>query len=248
MTDAAKKGGPPFRLVTWNIRKALGTDRRRDPERIMQVLSGLSADVALLQEADFRLPPRPPVMAPGRIEAATGLTPAAFPHGRTSLGWHGNALLTGPGVTVETVAQHDLPGMEPRGYVEAVLCKAGVRLRVLGVHLGLLRVSRRAQLSAILAHLAKTDPLPVMIAGDFNERSDKVGLGRLAKGYRILSGGPTWHARHPLFALDRIVTSREITPVAVTALRTGVTALASDHLPLMADLLLPAEAPPSSRG
>lgn len=228
----------PLRIATWNIRKAMGTDRKRDPERVLQVIAGLGADVVLLQEADFRLPPRPPALAPARIEAATGLRPAAFAHGRDSLGWHGNALLTGPGLAVETLRHHDLPGAEPRGCVEAVLTRGPARLRVLGVHLGLLRASRRSQLTAILALLAREDGLPTLIAGDFNERSLSVGLGRLSRQFRILSGGPTWHARHPLFALDRIAVTAEFTEQATSALRNPLTARASDHLPLIADLTL----------
>ena len=234
----------PLRIATWNIRKAMGTDRRRDPDRVMQVIGQLSPDIMLLQEADFRLPPRPPVLLATRIQAETGLLPARFDHGRASLGWHGNALLTAPGVTVEDLRHHDLPGVEPRGFVEAVLAKGTARLRVLGVHLGLLRTSRRAQLSAILSSLAQGPALPTLIAGDFNERSLKVGLGRLAPGFRILSGGPTWHARAPVFALDRIAVSPEFAALSgAQALRSGLTALASDHLPLVADLSLPAASP-----
>lgn len=227
-----------LRVVTWNIRKAMGTDRKRDPERVMQIIAGMKADLVLIQEADFRLPPRPPVLAPARIEAATGMKPALFPHGRDSLGWHGNALLFGPRLAVDSLRHHDLPGVEPRGCVEAVLVKGEARLRVLGVHLGLLRASRRTQLSAILDILETGPELPTLIAGDFNERSLTVGLGRLSRRFRILSGGPTWHSRHPVFALDRIAVTKEFGEGSASALRNALTARASDHLPLVADLTL----------
>lgn len=227
-----------LRVVTWNIRKALGTDRKRDPERVLHIIAGMQADLVLLQEADFRLPPRPPVLAPTRIEATTGLRPAQFTHGRDSLGWHGNALLFGPRLSVETLRHHDLPGVEPRGCVEAVLTRGETRLRVLGVHLGLLRASRRVQLSAILELLEQDRDLPTLIAGDFNERSLNVGLGRLSRRFRILTGGPTWHARHPVFALDRIAVTKDFSERSAAALRNALTAVASDHLPLVADLTL----------
>ena len=41
-------------FASYNIRKAVGLDRRRDPERIMRVLHELDADVIALQEADRR--------------------------------------------------------------------------------------------------------------------------------------------------------------------------------------------------
>jgi len=47
------------RIASYNIRKAVGTDRRRDPARILKVLNRIEADVVMLQEADLRLGPRP---------------------------------------------------------------------------------------------------------------------------------------------------------------------------------------------
>ncbi len=51
-------GQTTFRVATYNIRKAIGTDRRRSPERILDVLAELDADVVALQEADRRFGPR----------------------------------------------------------------------------------------------------------------------------------------------------------------------------------------------
>ncbi|MFE3837174.1 endonuclease/exonuclease/phosphatase family protein [Pseudogemmobacter sonorensis] len=230
----------PLRIATYNIRKAMGTDRRRDPARILQVIAGLGADVVLLQEADFRLPPRPPAIDPSEIERRTGLVPVAFGHGRASLGWHGNALLIRPGMRLIRAGHHDLPGLEPRGFVEAELERAGQRLRVMGVHLGLLRSSRRNQLTALNGLLGPQDRLsvPTLIAGDFNERSLEVGLGRLARRFRILDGGATYHSRFPLFALDRIAMTEEFHPERIEAFRSPEARLASDHLPLVAELRL----------
>jgi endonuclease/exonuclease/phosphatase family metal-dependent hydrolase len=48
-----------IRLASWNIRKCVGLDRRRDPHRVARVLAGIGADVVALQEADRRLGKRP---------------------------------------------------------------------------------------------------------------------------------------------------------------------------------------------
>ena len=225
----------PLRITSYNIRKAVGTDRRRDPARILRVIAETAAEIVLLQEADLRLPPRRPVLDPAAIRAATGLVAVDPGHGRVSAGWHGNMLLTAPGIGVEHVALHDLPGLEPRGCIEAVLLRDGIRLRVLGVHLGLLRASRRSQLSAVLGFLAEGSLMPTLIAGDFNERSLQVGLGRLSRQFRILSGGPTWHARKPIFALDRMAVSPGLMPLSLSVHRSADAARASDHLPLVGE-------------
>ena len=41
-----------IRVASYNMRKAIGTDRRRRPERTLEVLKELDADVIALQEAD----------------------------------------------------------------------------------------------------------------------------------------------------------------------------------------------------
>jgi len=46
--------GIRLRLASYNIHKALGTDGRRDPGRVLEVVNALGADVVALQEADRR--------------------------------------------------------------------------------------------------------------------------------------------------------------------------------------------------
>src|SRR3954451_9148933 len=41
-------------VASYNMRKAIGLDRRRDPQRILDVLHQIDADVVALQEADKR--------------------------------------------------------------------------------------------------------------------------------------------------------------------------------------------------
>ena len=67
---------PPMtalRIASYNIRKCVGLDRRRDPERVLGVIAGLGADIVALQEADRRLGARPSTLDPARIGAVTGL-------------------------------------------------------------------------------------------------------------------------------------------------------------------------------
>jgi len=60
-----------LRVASYNIRKAKGLDRRRDPGRILKVLNGLDADIITLQEADLRLGARPSALCRDMIEAET---------------------------------------------------------------------------------------------------------------------------------------------------------------------------------
>ncbi|MBU1837689.1 MAG: metal-dependent hydrolase, partial [Alphaproteobacteria bacterium] len=82
-------------VVSYNIRKAMGTDRRRDPHRILTILREAAPDIAILQEADLRLGQRPTALPRDAIEDA-GFVPAALAENTVSLGWHGNAILIRP--------------------------------------------------------------------------------------------------------------------------------------------------------
>src|ERR671916_30159 len=42
-------------VASYNMRKAIGLDRRRDPHRVLDVLHEIDADVVALQEADKRV-------------------------------------------------------------------------------------------------------------------------------------------------------------------------------------------------
>ena len=226
-----------LRIATYNIRKALGNDRRRDPARTLRVIEALDADIVLLQEADMRLGLRPPALPPSLFDSSP-LQYIPFAHGRDSLGWHGNAILIRDGIDVLAVRHTDLPGLEPRGAVLADLRFDGRSLRVIGTHLGLMRASRRRQLAALRAFADQAQAKACVVAGDFNEWSGLSHLAGLGTEYRVLPSPPTFHARKPVAALDRIAVSDAFTLRDIQAVMTPEARRASDHLPLVADLTL----------
>lgn len=225
-----------FRIASYNIRKALGIDRQRRPERTLRVVAQLNADVVVLQEADLRLGQRPSALPVGEIEPMTGLVPIADLGNPGSLGWHGNAILARPEIKVQGVSQLDLPGIEPRGAVISDLDLPGGPLRVVGVHLGLIRASRRRQLTALLETLAGLDSRPTVIAGDFNEWSLTVGLGRMARHFTIHAPGKSFHSRSPVAALDRIALDDRLVFCAAGVATDPLSRMASDHLPIWMDI------------
>ena len=82
-----------IRVACYNMRKAIGTDRRRRPERTIEVLNELDADVIALQEADRRFGARATAIPPHLIEAHSDYKPVPIEERPGSIGWHGNALL-----------------------------------------------------------------------------------------------------------------------------------------------------------
>lgn len=227
-----------IRLVSYNIRKAVGLDWRRNPNRILDVLTTLDPDVAVLQEADRRIAPRRAAVPRHLIEKETDLRVVELAVNDVSLGWHGNAILVRRGMQVVALDRIELPGLEPRGAVLARLRTADGDVIVVGVHLGLVRTWRRRQLATIRERLDEDESARSVLMGDFNEWSPDSGLEPLADGFDIVSPGKTFHALRPSAALDKFAYGRRISPIAAgvdTSLRAR---RSSDHLPIWLEMRL----------
>ncbi len=242
--EQVAKQFPPIRVASYNIRKCVGLDRRRNPARILRVLAALDADIIALQEADRRLGPRPAALPRHMIETHGGYAIAPLGVNPVSLGWHGNAILLRRGLTLGGVQRIALPGLEPRGAVlaEIRLPQGDVRINVVGVHLGLLRRNRRAQLSRLCQLLEHARPLPTIVMGDFNEWSPRAALAPLDSRFGIIAPGHSFHAARPLAMLDRIAHDPFFQVRDSGVLAEGEARHASDHLPVWADLAWPAQA------
>lgn len=225
-----------IRLATWNIRKCIGLDRRRDPHRVARAIAALDADVVVLQEADKRLGSRPAALTRDIVETETDLHPADAGGHEASIGFHGNAVLLGSGVQVIDSHSVHLPGIEPRGALIFDL-DGRLSMRVVAVHLGLLRSSRRAQLATIRERLAALPPRPTAILGDFNEWSPTRGLEPLI-GFNVHAPGRSFHAARPVAALDRIAIDDALELRDAAVVENPQTRVASDHLPVWGDLRL----------
>ena len=223
-------------VASYNIRKAIGSDRRRRPDRILEVLREMDADVVALQEADRRFGTRAGVLTPLLDEHGWHAAPVALR--AASMGWHGNAILVRADSAVLACEQIHLPALEPRGAVMADLRVKGVPLRMIGMHLDLSGLWRRRQAHAILAHVgASATPLPTVLAGDLNEWSAQSGCLRdLARDQRFADTGRTFHARRPVARLDRIMVSAEWEIAAAGVHDSATARTASDHLPVWAQL------------
>ena len=224
-----------LRLASYNIQKCVGLDFRRQPQRILQVLDKMQADIVVLQEADKRLPPRPAALPHFMLDEAGWQVVDLG--GAGSLGWHGNAVIwRGADITVRQSAHHELPGLEPRGAVRVEFDTQIGPLRVMGMHLGLIPASRRQQISALRRCDSVLNTMPTVWAGDFNEWSRQPVLDNLAPEMRFLPAKPSYPAAQPLGALDRIALGQGVEASAHGVHEDRPAHIASDHLPVWADL------------
>jgi endonuclease/exonuclease/phosphatase family metal-dependent hydrolase len=227
-------------IASYNIHKGVGQDGRFDPSRNLAVIRELDADVVALQEANQRFGERACLIDIDRLEHECGLMPVPLDGSARDHGWHGNIVLFREGVVTDA-HQLALPGAEPRGAVVVDVNLAGGPLRIIAAHLGLLRHSRARQIEALLAAATPDDGRPTLLMGDLNEwrLGKRSALHGLAPHFGPLHATvPSFPARFPLLALDRVLAKPHDLIASVELHDTPLARMASDHLPVKAGIRL----------
>lgn len=225
-----------LKVASYNMRKSIGTDRRRRPERTLEVLREIDADVVALQECDRRFGQRQGVITPHLLDEHSTWKPVQFGVRTGSMGWHGNAILVRKDAQILDQEIIHLPALEPRGAVMADLRINGHAVRIVGMHLDLSGLWRRRQAHAILTHLnASARPLPTVMMGDLNDWSAQSGCLRdFGRDFTFAPTGRSFHARRPVARLDRIMVSTGLAIADCGVHDSASARTASDHLPIWA--------------
>lgn len=231
-------GTARIKLASYNIRKGVGTDRVRNPLRILKVLQEVDADIVALQEADRRFGTRASVLPQVLLDHHSDYEAVPLDVQADSMGWHGNAILVRKGMKVLAHDIIHIPCFEPRGVVTATIATSTGPLTVFGMHLDLSGLWRARQARAIagLAEAARAAG-PTVLMGDLNEWRERAGCFReFGRHFRILDCGPSFHSRRPVGRLDRIMHCEGLMLAACGVHHTPLAATASDHLPVWAEL------------
>jgi endonuclease/exonuclease/phosphatase family metal-dependent hydrolase len=227
-------------FASYNIRKAIGVDRRRDPDRILAVLHELSADIVALQEVDRRFGRRASALPLSSLLDHTPYKPVPVAMRRESIGWHGNALLIRRDIEIIGASILKFPTIEPRGAICADVAINGRTIRVAGMHLDLSGLRRRRQVRHVLSYVEDTSPdLPAVLMGDFNQWSAGRGCMReFGDSWHVASTGKSFPSVRPVAGLDRIIASSDWRVIEAKVHHSPLATRASDHLPVKATLQL----------
>jgi len=224
-------------FASYNIHKGVGIDGRRDPDRVVEVIGELDADVIALQEVDERFGSRRAVLD---VKALTegGWQIAAHPTKPASMGWHGNALLVREGLEIRQVEAESLPQLEPRGAIRAKLGAGDHEICVTCMHLDLSGLLRKRQF-AHLCNNSRAPGLPAVMLGDCNEWIKPIGGERgLAAHWEMVEPGRSFPARRPLLPLDRLMHTPHWRLEEAKVHASPLARQASDHLPIKVALSL----------
>jgi endonuclease/exonuclease/phosphatase family metal-dependent hydrolase len=240
------------RIVTYNVHRCVGNDRRLDVARIAEVLAKLEPDIVALQELDVGR------ARTGHVdqahEIAKQLDMACHFHAALTVEEerYGDAILTH--YPERLVQVGPLPGydrmraLEPRGALWVEVDIDGRPVQVINTHLGLVPREQQIQAAWLAGHAWLDHPLcrgPRILLGDFNATGASVVYRTLtAKLHPARHLAPrraptsTFPSPLPVLRIDHLFVSPEIQVTEVFAPYEPLTRLASDHLPLVMDFEL----------
>lgn len=237
------------RLMTYNVHRCVGVDRRLDVARVAAVIAEHEPDVVCLQELDVGRARTGWVDQATSIAEQLSMTVRFHAAMRVEAELYGDAILTPhPERLVKAGALPTLPnvpGLEPRGALWVQVALGEATVNILNTHLGLVPREQWLQAQA----LAGADWLghdlcrgPTILCGDFNAtsvtRPYRVLTQRLDDAQRKLGRRPsvkTFPSGFPAIRIDHAFVSREIRVTAAAAPFSPLARMASDHLPLVID-------------
>ena len=238
-----------MRLVTYNVHRCVGVDKRLDVERIVGVIAELEPDIVCLQELDVGRARTGGVDQARTIADRLSMAVRFHPAMRVEAEEYGDAILTRHPESLIRVGAlptvRGVPGLEPRGALWVRVNIEGVDINVLTAHLGLVPREQRLQAAALVGKewLGHPDCKgPTMLAGDFNATSITRPYQTLARNHadcqRQLGLRPTiktFPSGFPAIRIDHVFVSPEIRITGVHAPFSPLSRMASDHLPLVVD-------------
>ena len=237
------------RILTYNVHRCVGTDRRLDVGRVADVIASLEPDIVALQELDV-----------GRARTG-GVDQAHEIARRLDMAFHfhaalkveeelyGDAILTClPERLVKVGPLPVLSRLEPRGALWVAIEVDGVELQVINTHLGLVPQEQQAQAAALAGHgwlRHEACQAPTILLGYFNATAASVvhrtltGRLRDARKLSVLRRPTsTFPSRMPFLRIDHLFVSEGVDVLDLDAPYTAATRVASDHLPLVMDFSL----------
>lgn len=242
-----------LRVLTYNIHRAIGVDRRFRPDRIVKIVSHHAPDVVLLQEVDEGVPRSREKDLARELAGILGYPHYAVGH-NVSLrkGRYGNATLSRFPILRERNIDLTVEERKRRGCQHTTLRLEKIpghphRLEVFNMHLGLSARERARQIGMLtksheFADLEKN--LLCIVGGDFNDWRSLLHpifteildfRSATHRGPSYNGSIPTYPSFSPTGGLDRIYFRGPMRLLWSRSCRLRASRVASDHLPVIAE-------------
>lgn len=244
------QSGRSLRVLTYNVHRWLGTDRKISPGRIAEVIAGCEPDIVALQEVRVGRVKAGEVDQAAMVAASLGMDMHFQPTIRILGEQYGIAVLTRHTSTLvksgRLPTQSTRPSFEKRSALWVSVTIDGQAVHVINAHLSLRSRERRGQAAALVGPdwIGHPDCMdPAILLGDFNappySRSYRL-IAETMRDAQLVNPSsepqPTFHTRAPVLRLDHLFVTPSIEVIAAGPVRTPLTRVASDHYPLLAEL------------
>ena len=233
------------RIATYNIHKCVGIDRKYAPERIVEVLREIDADIIAMQEVLCHSKNHKRDHQAEYIAEALGMDYRLGENRKIKGGEYGNVILSRLPIRTSTNYDITIHKYEPRGCLRTEISVNGGRpLNFVNVHMGTSYFERRKQVHKLLAGHVLDQPEIVgsrIVAGDFNEWTSGLTTQLFRKNFKSIDprlhlGSPrTFPGVLPLVHLDHVYFDENFRLVNASLHRTRTSLIASDHLPIVAE-------------
>jgi endonuclease/exonuclease/phosphatase family metal-dependent hydrolase len=237
-----------FRITTYNIHKCRGVDGRVHPERVARVLEEVNADIVSLQEVVSHQGADTADHQADYLAGRLGLVGAMGETRKHRGGAYGNVTLSRWDFKLVRPIDITVGVREQRVALRTDIRLGPHILHVFNVHLGTAVRERRQQAVRLLDQdlLRALDISgPRIVLGDFNEWVHGMVTKTLVAEFHLtdlrayLTRVRSYPALLPLLNLDHIYFDHHLRIEKAFFHRTRRSMIASDHLPLVADLVLP---------
>lgn len=243
-----------FRILTYNVHRCVGADRRLDVGRVADVIAAEAPDIVALQEVDVGRARTGGVDQAHDLARRLGMVSRFNAALRVEEEQYGDAVLTAH--PERLIKAGPLPGyariprLEPRGALWVAIDLGRKReIQVINTHLGLVPREQQIQAAALagaawLGAPERRDPL--ILVGDLNATQRTVvhhtlarplidaHAMRLARQPRVA----TFPATMPMLRIDHVFVSSGVRVISLRPASTPLARVASDHLPLVMDFEL----------
>jgi endonuclease/exonuclease/phosphatase family metal-dependent hydrolase len=240
-----------LRVLSYNIHRAIGVDRRFRPERVARILTHHDPDLILLQEVDEGAPRSRELDLARELAMSLGFPHFAVGHNVTlRKGRYGNATLSRFPILRERNIDLTVVGRKRRGcqHTAIQVQATGHPLEVFNLHLGLSARERELQLGLLLRSrelAGLPHDAPIVIAGDFNDwrfllhplLTQRLAF-RSATHHLPGRASRTYPSFFPSGALDRIYYRGRLRLLSARRCRLRLSRVASDHLPIVAEFAI----------
>jgi endonuclease/exonuclease/phosphatase family metal-dependent hydrolase len=243
-----KKRRQQLRVVTYNIHKCVGFDRLRRPERVVQVLRQIDADIIGLQEVLSVRGRRAQMDQAKYIADAIGMEYRMGTTRSLKGGVYGNVLLSRFPFLSDRTFDLSHPGREQRGCLQADVAAPGdIVLHIYNAHLGTAYRERqrqaRSMMRELILDLERQNGARILL-GDFNDWTRGLPTQLFSAHFagedirRRLGRKRTYPGLLPFLYLDHIYYDPRLVLEEVRLHKSRKALITSDHLPLVADFLL----------